>query len=59
MLAADSKVLCAPVTDATTVPPACDWRQIIEPVEPFLEAVSRRLATPAAGPTGEGESKLG
>ena len=44
MLAADSKVVCAPVTDTANVPPACDWRQIIEPVEPFLEAVGRRLA---------------
>ena len=44
MLAADSKVLCAPVPDASNAQPACDWRQIIEPVEPFLEAVSLRLA---------------
>ena len=44
MLAADSKVLCAPVTDTSKVQPASDWRQIIEPVEPFLEAVSGRLA---------------
>ncbi len=44
MLAADSKVVCAPVTDASKVQPAGDWKQIIEPVEPFLEAVGRRLA---------------
>src|ERR1017187_2952071 len=44
MLAADSKVRCAPVTDASKVQPASNWRQIIEPVEPFLEAVSGRLA---------------
>jgi octaprenyl-diphosphate synthase len=44
MLAADSKVVCAPVTDPSHVQSAGDWRQIIEPVEPFLEAVSHRLA---------------
>jgi octaprenyl-diphosphate synthase len=44
MFAADSKVVCAPVTDASNAQPACDWKQIIDPVEPFLEAVGRRLA---------------
>ncbi|MEI6783107.1 MAG: polyprenyl synthetase family protein [Verrucomicrobiota bacterium] len=44
MFAADSKVVCAPVTDASNAQPACDWKQIIDPVEPFLEAVGHRLA---------------
>jgi octaprenyl-diphosphate synthase len=44
MLAADSKVICVPVSDASSAQPASDWKQIIEPVEPFLEAVGRRLA---------------
>jgi octaprenyl-diphosphate synthase len=44
MLAADSKVACAPVTDASNVQPAHGWKEIIGPVEPFLEAVGRRLA---------------
>jgi len=44
MLAADSKVVCAPVADSLIARLACDWKQIIEPVEPFLEAVGERLA---------------
>ena len=44
MFAADSKVVCTPVTDAPNVQTAGDWKQIIGPVEPFLEAVGRRLA---------------
>ena len=44
MLAADSKVVCAPITDALNAEPPCDWKQIIRPVEPFLEAVGQRLA---------------
>jgi octaprenyl-diphosphate synthase len=44
MFVADSKVVCAPVTDASSAQPACDWKQIIDPVEPFLDAVGRRLA---------------
>jgi octaprenyl-diphosphate synthase len=44
MFAADSKVVCAPVTDASKAQAAADWTQIIGPVEPFLEVVSRRLA---------------
>jgi hypothetical protein len=43
MFAADSKVVCAPVGVATSILPAGDWKQIIGPVEPFLEAVGRRL----------------
>jgi octaprenyl-diphosphate synthase len=44
MFAADSKVVCAPVTDLPNAQSASDWRQIIGPVEPFLEAVDRRMA---------------
>lgn len=43
MLAADSKVVCAPVAEAPHAEPPRDWRQIIGPVEPFLEAVGHRL----------------
>src|SRR6266542_1194812 len=44
MLAADSKVVTAPITDALSTEPAYSWKQIIDPVEPFLEAVGHRLA---------------
>jgi octaprenyl-diphosphate synthase len=44
MFAADSKVVCAPITQVPNAEPACTWRQIIDPVEPFLEAVGRGLA---------------
>jgi octaprenyl-diphosphate synthase len=44
MFAADSKVVCVPVTEALKAQPATEWKQIIGPVEPFLEAVGRRLA---------------
>jgi octaprenyl-diphosphate synthase len=44
MFAADSKAVFPPVNDASSVSPAQDWKQIIEPVEPFLEAVGRRMA---------------
>ena len=44
MFVADSKVVCAPVSDGSNAQPAGDWKQIIGPVEPFLEAVGRRLA---------------
>ncbi len=44
MFAADSKAVCAPVTNASKAQTAADWTQIIGPVEPFLEVVSRRLA---------------
>ena len=43
MLAADSKIVSAPVADTLRVRPALPWKQIIDPVEPFLDAVSRRL----------------
>src|SRR5499425_1194213 len=44
MLAADPKVALAPGRDTLRVEPALSWKRIIDPVEPFLEAVSRRLA---------------
>ena len=43
MLAADSKEVCAPAIEAVQTEPAIDWKQIIGPVEPFLEAVGQRL----------------
>jgi len=44
MLAADSKVGCVPPAGPSPTDAASAWKQIIDPVEPFLEAVSRRLA---------------
>ena len=44
MLAADSKVVSAPTADSLNPEPAGSWKQIIDPVEPFLEAVAHRLA---------------
>lgn len=44
MLAVESKVPTAPPAVGTQVAPPIAWRQIVEPVEPFLDAVSRRLA---------------
>src|SRR2546427_9904516 len=44
MLAADSKVVAPPVRDTLIVEPAFSWKQIIDPVEPFLQAVNDRLA---------------
>src|SRR5689334_20285042 len=44
MLAADSKIVSGPLTDTLRARPVPSWKQIIEPVEPFLEAVNRRLA---------------
>jgi octaprenyl-diphosphate synthase len=43
MLAADSKAVSSPVPGTPRAQPAQSWRQIITPVEPFLEAVSREL----------------
>ena len=43
MLAADSKVVSSPVPETPRAQPAQSWKQIITPVEPFLEAVSREL----------------
>ena len=44
MFAADSKVSSALVGDSYNGEPSDSWRQIIAPVEPFLEAVACRLA---------------
>jgi octaprenyl-diphosphate synthase len=44
MFAADSKAVSAPIPDTMNPEPVYSWKQIIEPVEPFLDAVSRRLA---------------
>src|SRR6478735_4355789 len=44
MLAADSKVAPAPARETATPDPADSWKQFIEPVEPFLQAVNQRLA---------------
>jgi octaprenyl-diphosphate synthase len=44
MLAADSKVDSSPIPETTRARPAQTWKHIIDPVEPFLEAVSYRLA---------------
>src|SRR5438309_3000110 len=44
MLAADSKVASAPARDTSTAEPTYSWKQIIEPVEPFITAVNRRLS---------------
>jgi len=43
MLAAETKVVEAGVADSLRVEPTCSWKQIVEPVEPFLDAVTRRL----------------
>lgn len=44
MYVADPKVVSAPITDSSLFGPVHSWKQIIEPVEPFLETVGRRLA---------------
>ncbi len=47
MFAADSKVDPRPIPDALNSEPAYSWKQIVDPVEPFLETVSRRLSQEA------------
>jgi len=44
MLAADSKVVAAPGRDPLIVESPYSWKQIIDPIEPFLQAVNDRLA---------------
>src|ERR1700759_5387649 len=44
MLAAESKVVSAPATNGLNSEASISWKQIVEPVEPFLEAVHARLA---------------
>lgn len=48
MLAADSKAVSTPVADSLHAGPPRSWKQIIDPVEPFLEAVSGRLGQQVA-----------
>jgi octaprenyl-diphosphate synthase len=43
MLAADSKVVSAPLAETLRPEPAPSWKRIIDPVEPFLDAVNQRL----------------
>src|SRR5262249_20276891 len=43
MLTAESKVATAPATDPICTENSSSWKQIIEPVEPFLETVSQKL----------------
>jgi len=47
MLAADSKAESVTVAETLNTEPIYSWKQIIEPVEPFLETVSRRLVKEA------------
>ena len=44
MFAADSKVLSVPTDTSLAADAASSWKQIADPVEPFLEAVGRGLA---------------
>src|SRR5438132_7577295 len=44
MFAADSKAVASPIPQASSIEPLFSWKQIIEPIEPFLEAVGHRLA---------------
>jgi octaprenyl-diphosphate synthase len=44
MFAADSKVVSAPMSATAKLEPVFSWKQIIDPVEPFLDAVGHRLA---------------
>ncbi|MEY4386670.1 MAG: hypothetical protein RLY20_1953 [Verrucomicrobiota bacterium] len=44
MFVADTKLAKAPAAPTENAAPANPWKQIVEPVEPFLEAVSQGLA---------------
>ena len=44
MFAADSKAVTSPAGETLSTDPAQTWKEIIDPVEPFLEAVNQRLA---------------
>src|SRR6476659_10900715 len=48
MFVAQSKADAAPLPDSLRGEPSIGWKQIIEPVEPFLEAVSTRLSRQVA-----------
>ena len=43
MLAAESKVVSSNAGHASDNDPARSWKKIVEPVEPFLQAVTRQL----------------
>jgi octaprenyl-diphosphate synthase len=43
MLVVESKVVTVPAPDTVSMESAYTWKQIVEPVEPFLEAVHARL----------------
>src|SRR5271155_1450128 len=43
MLVAQSKMAGAKVADPPNVSPNCSWKNLVEPVEPFLQAVTKRL----------------
>ena len=43
MLAVESKVASAKAADSHNANPNRSWKQIVEPVEPFLQAVTRQL----------------
>ncbi len=49
MFAADSKLVSAPSADTLKAEQCYSWKQIIEPVEPFLEAVNERLGKEVDG----------
>lgn len=59
MFAADSKASSPEIVDQSNPEPVDSWRHIIDPVDPFLKAVSQRLAKqvdvfdPAIGPYAE------
>jgi octaprenyl-diphosphate synthase len=44
MFAADSKAVCAPTPKTSNAELICTWKEIIDPIEPFLEAVGQRLS---------------
>jgi len=44
MFAGDTKMVSTPATDALKTEATYSWKQIIGPVEPFLESVAQRLA---------------
>ena len=43
MLAVETKVLSADVRPASETDPASSWKKIVEPAEPFLDAVTQQL----------------
>lgn len=44
MIAADAKAVSGPLSDPLNAERSYTWKQIIDPVEPFLEAVNRQLS---------------